>query len=271
MGNVFCIASQKGGVGKTTTAVNLAAAFAIAEKRTLLVDCDPQGSATAGMGIVKKRLKATLYQVMTGEADIEEAVVNSGIPYLETLPSKIDLFKAEFQLGPVRGKEQILKNKIHGIKRKYDYIILDSPPSIGLMALNSMAACDHLLIPLQCEFYALEGLGRFLRIVRNLNKALDNVFGIAGILLTMVEEKEPLCGKIMKDVRRVFGELVFKTVIPRTVQLNVSASRGKPILIQSLSSEARCYLSLAEEIMGFPGSGSIAGASPDPSGKERDR
>jgi chromosome partitioning protein len=254
MGNVLCIASQKGGVGKTTTAVNLAIAFAIAEKQTLLIDCDPQGSATAGMGIPKQGLNASLYQIMTGEAVVEATLVPSEIPYLATVPAKADLFRVEFELNSARGKEHFLRKSLNGIRDKYDYILLDSPPSIGLMTINAMTASDILLVPLQCEYFALEGLGQFLRIVQNLKNGFNSGLRITGILLTMVESNEPNCRQIVREARRSFGNLVFNTVIPRSTQLKESPSKGKPLLLQDLSSDARFYLKVAEEIMGSPGS-----------------
>lgn len=250
MGQIICITSQKGGVGKTTTAVNLSTAFAIAEKNSLLIDCDPQGHATSGVGIDKTKLTATVYHVMTGKALLEESIIGTDLEHLKTLPARSDLLRAEIELLSKPDKENILRNLLNDIKDNFDYIIIDSPPSLSLLTVNAISAADSLLIPLQCEFYAFEGIGHLLKTVNILKKHFNPGVKISGILLTMFEKGEKISRQIGNTARNQFKNKVFKTVIPRSIHLRESAIYGKPLLLKEISSRgAQSYLQLAKELM----------------------
>ena len=250
MGQVICVTSQKGGVGKTTTAVNLSTALAMAEKKSLLVDCDPQGNATTGVGIDKSKLYGTLYHAMIGKVSAEESIINTKLHFLKTLPARIELFRAETELRVKRGKEKILRNLLNNIRGKYDYIIIDSPPSLGLLTVNAITAADSLLIPLQCEFYALEGISPLLKTIKILKRRFNPGVKIGGILLTMFESEEEICRQIAEEARNHFKGLVLKTVIPRDVGLRESATHGGSLLLKDiLAIGAQRYLDLASELM----------------------
>lgn len=250
MGHIICIVSQKGGVGKTTTAINLSAAFAVAERNALLVDCDPQGNATTGMGIDKTRLKKSLYHAMTGKVMVKELITESELEFLKILPSRIDLLRADEELRSKPYKEMILRNLLRDLKETYDYIIIDSPPSLSLLTVNALTAADLLIIPLQCEFYALEGLGYLLKTFQVLKKRFNPDIKIAGILLTMFETGEIISQQIAKAARYHFKDMVFKTVIPRNVHLRESSSHGKPLILKNIMSNgSQSYLKLAREFM----------------------
>lgn len=251
MGHIVCITSQKGGVGKTTTAVNLATALAIAEKSSLLVDCDPLGNATTGLGFDKARIKKSLYDALVGQATAKELIIGSEPGYLKLLPAKIELCRVEAELISNKDKEYLLRDLLIGLKDEYDYIVIDSPPSLNILTINAINASDLLLIPLQCGFYALEGLGYQLKNISALKEGLNPDIKIAGILLTMLDEDEKISGQIAKDVRAHFKDMVFKTVIPRNTILRNSACYGKaPVFHNIMSVGVQSYLELAKEFMG---------------------
>jgi len=250
MSRVICIANQKGGVGKTTTAVNLSAALAVSEKRTLLIDCDPQANATSGVGIEKADIENTLYQGMLGEISAHHLIVDSEIETLKVIPSDIELIGFEVEMMEDPDREKKLKRLINEIDDAYDYIILDCPPSMSLLTVNALTAADSLLIPLQCEFYALEGLGQLLQTVNRIKNSLNPNLQIGGILLTMFDRRTNLSYQVAEEAEKYFKDLVFKTMIPRNIRLSEAPSFGKPILLyDATSAGAQSYFELAKEIM----------------------
>ena len=250
MAYVLCIANQKGGVGKTTTAINLAAALAVSEKPTLLVDCDPQANATTGVGIDKHGVTKTLYHGLIGEARAEELIVETAIAALQIVPSRVELIGFEVEMMDAPGREDRLKTLLSQVADRFEYIIIDCPPSLSLLTVNAMTAADDMLIPLQCEFYALEGLGQLLQTIRRIQRGMNRGLGIAGILLTMFDKRTNLAYQVAEDAENYFDNLVFKTVIPRNVRLSEAPSFGKPILLyDAASAGAMSYFSLAKEIM----------------------
>ena len=250
MAHVMCIANQKGGVGKTTTAVNLSACLAAAEKRTLLVDCDPQANASTGLGIDKKSLSRTLYHGLIGQAKIEELLLDTGIPSLKIVPSNVELIGFEVEMMDTEGREKILKRFLASQRNAYDYILLDCPPSLNLLTVNAMTAADAMLIPLQCEFYALEGLSQLLQTVKRIKQGLNPRLDIGGILLTMFDKRTNLSYQVAEDAERYFKNLVYQTTIPRNIRLGEAPSFGKPILMYDAASVgAQSYIQLANEII----------------------
>ena len=250
MAQIICISNQKGGVGKTTTAINLSAALAVSEKRTLLVDCDPQANATTGIGIDKTAIKKTLYHGMIGESDVEDLMVDSVIDTLKVIPSRIELTGFDIEMMHKPNREKILKNLLARSNGSFDYIILDCPPSLSLLTVNAMTAANAMLIPLQCEFYALEGLGQLLKTIKRVKSSLNPGLQIVGILLTMFDKRTNLSYQVAEDAERHFKNLVFKTTIPRNVRLGEAPSFGMPILMyDAVSPGAKSYFDLAKEII----------------------
>jgi chromosome partitioning protein len=250
MATILCIANQKGGVGKTTTAVNLSAALAVSEKRTLLVDCDPQANATTGVGLDKSKLTKTLYHGMIGDVEAAGIIVDSQIESLKVMPSRVELIGFDVEMMDRPHREQALRRLLAPVLRDFDYILIDCPPSLSLLTVNAMTAADALLIPLQCEFYALEGLSQLVQTVQRIRSGLNPGLKIAGILLTMFDRRTNLSHQVAEDAGNHFKELVFKTTIPRNVRLGEAPSFGQPILLyDAMSTGAVSYFSLAREIM----------------------
>jgi chromosome partitioning protein len=249
MGKVVVIANQKGGVGKTTTAINLAACIAVAERKVLLIDTDPQSNATSGVGIAPSEGK-TIYQVLIGGLDAAAAVIESQMPYLSVLPSHINLVGAEIEMVELEHRERRMANALQSIKQDYDFIIVDCPPSLGLLTLNALTAADSVLIPVQCEYFALEGLGQLFNTINMVKKNLNPNLDIEGVLLTMYDSRLRLSNQIFDEVKRYFGNKVFKTVVSRNIRLSEAPSFGKPIILyDALSTGTRNYMELAKEVM----------------------
>ena len=249
MGKIIAIANQKGGVGKTTTAVNLSAILAKKGKKTLLIDTDPQGNATSGIGIDKKT-KYSIYDVLVDEIEMKETIQDTQVKNLKICPSNINLAGAEVELVSMMSRERRLKEKLDTLKNDFDYILIDCPPSLGLITLNAFTASDSILIPVQCEYYALEGLGQLINTVNLVKKHLNPDISIEGAILTMHDTRTNLSNQVVKEVKKYFGDKVFKTLIPRNVKLSEAPSYGMPITVYDPRSKgAKCYEKLAKEFI----------------------
>jgi chromosome partitioning protein len=250
MGKIITIVNQKGGVGKTTTAINLATSLALAEKDILVIDTDPQGNLTSGLGISRNHIEKSLYDVYTGRCDIQDVLEKTSVDHLDILPSTIDLLGVEVELVGKDNREKILYMAIKSIRERYRYIFIDCPPSLGLLTLNALVAADSVIIPVQCEYYALEGLGLLTRTLRRVKSSFNPNLEIEGILLTMFDSRNNLSQEVASEVRKHFGEKVYNTVIPRNVTLGEAPSYGKPAILYDIRSKgAQSYLLLAKELL----------------------
>ncbi len=250
MGKVIAIANQKGGVGKTTTSVNLGACLAYIGKRVLLVDIDPQGNATSGVGIEKADVDQCVYDVLVDDVDAGQVIRPTAVENLYSLPATIQLAGAEIELVPTISREVRLKRALEKVMDEFDYILIDCPPSLGLLTLNALTAADSVLIPVQCEYYALEGLSQLLNTVRLVQKHLNHDLKVEGVLLTMLDARTNLGIQVIEEVKKYFQDKVYKTIIPRNVRLSEAPSHGEPIIIyDSKSRGAEVYLDLAKEVV----------------------
>lgn len=250
MGKVVAIANQKGGVGKTTTAVNLSSCLALADKRTLLVDMDPQGNATSGLGVEKDNLDKSIYEVLIKNVPAREALLKTDLPLLNVLPSNISLVGAEVELVNLLAREKRLSSALGSVRDLFDFILIDSPPSLGLLTINTLTAADSVLIPIQCEYYALEGLGQLLNTIKLVQRNLNTDLELEGVVLTMYDSRLNLARQVEDETRKYFGEKVYKTVIKRNVKLSEAPGFGKPVILYDILSQgAENYISLAKEVL----------------------
>jgi chromosome partitioning protein len=250
MARVISIANQKGGVGKTTTAVNLSASLAVAEKKTLLIDIDPQGNASSGLGISREEVNRSIYHALIEQVPLKDLLRDTELDFLKIIPSNIDLIGAEIELVPFPDREMRLRNALKEVREEFDFLIIDCPPSLGLITVNSLTASDSVLVPLQCEYYPMEGLSQLLKTIQLIKNSLNPFLKIEGILLTMFDKRNNISHQVTEEVRKHFGAMVFNTVIPRNVRLSECPSFGKPIILYDADSRgAESYLDLAKEVL----------------------
>lgn len=250
MGKCIAVANQKGGVGKTTTSVNLSSCLASYGKKVLLIDTDPQGNASSGVGIVKEDIEKSIYNVIIDGIDIKEAIIKTDVHKLDLCPSNIDLAGAEIELVSEENREYLLREAVKAIKDEYDFIIIDCPPSLGLLTLNSFVCADSIIIPIQCEYYALEGLSQLTNTIRKIKTAFNPNLELEGVLLTMYDTRTNLSTQVAREVKKYYGAKLYKSVIPRNVRLSEAPSFGQPINIYDKSSKgSTSYMSLASEVI----------------------
>ena len=250
MGKVISVSNQKGGVGKTTTSLSLAASLGVLEKKVLLIDADPQGNATSGIGINSDDFNKSSYDVLLNQCEINDSIIKTKSPNLDIIPANIDLVAVEIELVDTNKREYMLTKMIDKIKKDYDFIIIDCPPSLGLITMNALTASNSVIIPIQCEYYALEGLGKLLNTIKGIQKVHNDNLQIEGILLTMFDSRLRLSNQVKDDVKKHFGDMVFSTIIPRNVSLGEAPSHGESIIVyNSTSKGSKSYIKFAQEVI----------------------